>query len=218
MEIRERYEDILLLGKEMSLYLLELFQKEQKRAFEINDLDKVKSINMEIIPKFEKLFFEFSLEIPDEFQENEVEKVEELVYKLIDEYKIDEELMWERVRTRLELAETSGSSVVKNLFEIQLKDLEKSLNVFLDKEKQFMIRQKELEKELADTIQAEDEIKVFEKLRDHGKKLDDLDIKIQKLEEKIAEIKYNIESRWPYEIYGLISKEKLYEEVKNGKQ
>ena len=218
MEIRERYEDILLLGKEMSLYLLELFQKEQKRAFEINDLDKVKSINMEIIPKFEKLFFEFSLEIPDKFQENEVEKVEELVYKLIDEYKIDEELMWERVRTRLELAETSGSSVVKNLFEIQLKDLEKSLNVFLDKEKQFMIRQKELEKELADTIQAEDEIKVFEKLRDHGKKLDDLDIKIQKLEEKIAEIKYNIESRWPYEIYGLISKEKLYEEVKNGKQ
>lgn len=218
MEIRERYEDILLLGKEMSLYLLELFQKEQKRAFEINDLDKVKYINMEIITKFEKLFFEFSLEIPDKFQENEVEKVEELVYKLIDEYKIDEELMWERVRTRLELAETSGSSVVKNLFEIQLKDLEKSLNVFLDKEKQFMIRQKELEKELADTIQAEDEIKVFEKLRDHGKKLDDLDIKIQKLEEKIAEIKYNIESRWPYEIYGLISKEKLYEEVKNGKQ
>lgn len=217
MEIRERYEDILLLGKEMSLYLLELFQKEQKKAFEINDLDKVKSINMDVIPKFEKLFFEFSLEVPDEFQENEVEKVEELVYKLIDEYKIDEELMWERVRTRLELAENSGSSVVKNLFEIQLKDLEKSLNIFLDKEKQLMSKQKELEKELADTIQAEDEIKVFEKLRDHGKKLDDLDIKIQKLEEKIAEIKYNIESRWPYEIYGLISKEKLYEEVKNGK-
>ena len=100
----------------------------------------------------------------------------------------------------------------------KLSGIEKSLNVFLDKEKQFMIRQKELEKELADTIQAEDEIKVFEKLRDNGKKLDDLDIKIQKLEEKIAEIKYNIESRWPYEIYGLISKEKLYEEVKNGKQ
>lgn len=217
MEIRERYEDILLLGKEMSLYLLELFQKEQKKALDINDLDKVKSINMDVIPKFEKLFFEFSLEIPEEFQDNEVEKVEELVYKLIDEYKIDEELMWERVRTRLELAENSGSTVVKNLFEIQLKDLEKNLNLFLDKEKNLMIKQRELEKELADTIQADDEIRVFEKLRNHGKKLDDLDIKIQKIEEKIAEIKYNIESKWPYEIYGLISKEKLYEEVKNGK-
>ena len=217
MEIRERYEDILLLGKEMSLYLLELFQKEQKKALDINDLDKVKSINMDVIPKFEKLFFEFSLEIPEEFQDNEVEKVEELVYKLIDEYKIDEELMWERVRTRLELAENSGSTVVKNLFEIQLKDLEKNLNLFLDKEKNLMIKQRELEKELADTIQADDEIRVFEKLRNHGKKLDDLDIKVQKIEEKIAEIKYNIESKWPYEIYGLISKEKLYEEVKNGK-
>ena len=46
MEIRERYEDILLLGKEMSLYLLELFHKEQRKALEMNDLDKVKSINM----------------------------------------------------------------------------------------------------------------------------------------------------------------------------
>ncbi len=217
MEIRERYEDILLLGKEMSLYLLELFHKEQRKALEMNDLDKVKSINMDVIPKFEKLFFEFSLEVPEEFQESEVEKVEELVYKLIEEYKIDEELMWVRVRTRLELAENSGSSVVKKLFEIQLKDLEKSLNILLDKEKQSMIKQRELEKELADTIQADDEVIVFEKLRDHGKKLDELDIKIQKLEEKIAEIKYNIESRWPYEIYGIISKEKLYEEVKNGK-
>ena len=157
------------------------------------------------------------MEVPEEFQESEVEKVEELVYKLIEEYKIDEELMWARVRTRLELAENSGSSVVKKLFEIQLKDLEKSLNILLDKEKQFMIKQRELEKELADTIQADEEVIVFEKLRDHGKKLDELDIKIQKLEEKIAEIKYNIESRWPYEIYGIISKEKLYEEVKNGK-
>ena len=108
MEIRERYEDILLLGKEMSLYLLELFHKEQRKALEMNDLDKVKSINMDVIPKFEKLFFEFSLEVPEEFQESEVEKVEELVYKLIEEYKIDEELMWARVRTRLELAENSG--------------------------------------------------------------------------------------------------------------
>ena len=81
MEIRERYEDILLLGKEMSLYLLELFHKEQRKALEMNDLDKVKSINMDVIPKFEKLFFEFSLEVPEEFQESEVEKVEELVFE-----------------------------------------------------------------------------------------------------------------------------------------
>lgn len=217
MDLKERYEDILLLGKEISLYMLELFQKETKKAKLLNDLDKVKFLNAEAIPKFEKLFLEFSLEVPEEFNETEVEKVEELVYKILEEYKIDEELMWERVRIRLQLGENSGSSVVKNLFEIQLKDLEKNLNVFLDKENSLMSKQRELEKELADTIQADDEMKVFEKLREHGKKIDDLDMKIQKLEEKISEIKYNIESRWPYEIYGIISKEQLYKEVKNGK-
>lgn len=217
MELKERYEDILLLGKELTLYMLELFQKEQKKSLAIGDLEKVKTINNEAIPKFEKLFSEFMLEIPEEFEEDEVIKVEELVYKLLAEYEVDEEMLWERVRLRIELEGKSGSPVVKNLFEIQLKDLEKILNSYLGKEKEMLLVQRTLEKELADVIQADDEQKVFEKMRNHGKKLDELDKKIQKIEEKILEIKYNIQSVWPYEIYGLISKEKLYEEVSNGK-
>lgn len=217
MNLEERYEDILLLGKELSLHLLELFQKENKKAQEYNDLDKSKTILNELIPKFEKLFFEFSLEVPEEFEEDEVEKVEELVYKLLEEYNLDEELLWEKVRLRLSLGEESGSSVVKRLFEIQLKDLEKSLNNLLSIEKELFEKEKKLEKDLADCIQADEEMEAFEKLRDHGKKIDELDVKIIKLEEKINELKYNLQSRWPYEIYGTVSKEKLYEEVKNEK-
>ncbi len=66
-------------------------------------------------------------------------------------------------------------------------------------------------------LQADEEMEAFEKLREHGKKIDELEEKIVKLEEKINELRYNLESRWPYEIYGTISKEKLYEEVKNEK-
>lgn len=214
MDLKERYEDILLLGKEISLYLLELFQKEEKKAVDYNDIDKSKKIKAELIPKFEKLFFEFSLETPDEFEEEELDKVEELVYSLLKEYDLNEEELWERVRIRLELLENSGSPVVKKLFEIQLKDLETSLNLLLSKEKEYIIKERELEKNLADAIQADEELEVFEKLREHGKKLDELDIKIIKLEEKISELRYNLEMRWPYEIYGIITKEKLYEEVK----
>lgn len=215
MELKERYEDILLLGKELSLNMLELFLKEEKKAINYNDIDKSNKIRAELIPKFEKLFFEFSLEIPEEFEEDEVSKVEDLVYKLLEEYDLDEELLWEKVRIRLDLGENSGSSVVKKLFEIQLKDLEKSLNSFLSIEKQYIETEKKLEKALADCIQADEEMEAFENLREHGKKMDELDKKIVRVEEKIAELRYNLESRWPYEIYGTISKEKLYEEVKN---
>lgn len=215
MELKERYEDILLLGKELSLHMLELFLKEDKKAINYNDIDKSRKIRAELIPKFEKLFFEFSLEIPEEFEEDEITKVEDLVYKLLEEYDLDEELLWEKVRIRLDLGENSGSSVVKKLFEIQLKDLEKSLNSFLSIEKQYIETEKKLEKALADCIQADEEMEAFEKLREHGKKVDQLDTKIVKIEEKINELRYNLESRWPYEIYGTISKEKLYEEVKN---
>lgn len=217
MNLKERYEDILLLGKEISLYLLELFQKEEKKAIDYNDIDKSKTIKTELIPKFEKLFFEFSLEAPEEFEEEELDKVEELVYNLLKEYNLNEEELWERVRIRLELLENSGSPVVKRLFEIQLKDLENSLNLLLAKEKEYIIKERELEKNLADVIQADEELEVFEKLRDHGKKLDELDVKIIKLEEKIFELRYNLEMRWPYEIYGIVTKEKLYKEVKNEK-
>lgn len=217
MDLKERYEDILLLGKELSLELLELFQKENKKAIDYNDMEKSKTIINELIPKFEKLFLEFSLEVPEEFEEEEVEKVEELVYKLLEEYKLDEEKLWEKVRLRLSLGENSGSFVVKRLFEIQLKDLEKSLNDLLSLEREYFEKEKKLEKALADCIQAEEEMEAFEKLREHGKKIDELDEKIVKLEEKIHELRYNIQSRWPYEIYGTVSKEKLYEEVKNEK-
>lgn len=215
MDLKERYEDILLLGKEISLYMLELFQKENKKAISINDIDKSKKIRGEFIPKFEKFYFEFSLDFPEEFDEDEVEKVEEIVYKLLEEYDINEEILWDRVRTRLELGDNSGSQVVKRLFEIQLKDLEKSLNSFLSIEKQYFETEKKLEKALADCIQANEEMEAFENLREHGKKIDELNNKIEKVEEKIMELRYNLESRWPYEIYGTISKEKLYEEVKN---
>lgn len=217
MVLKERYEDILLLGKEVSLYLLELFQKEEKKAIEYNDLDKSKTIIEQLIPKFEKFYFEFCLDIPEEFEEEELEKVEEIVFNLIKEYELNEEELWERVRVRLELGENSGSSVVKKLFEIQLKDLEKTLNVFLDKEKEFLIKEKKLEKALADAIQADEEMEAFENLREHGKNFEELDIKIVKLEEKIYVLRYNLEMKWPYEIFGIITKEKLYEEVKNEK-
>lgn len=215
MELKEQYEDILLLGKELSLYILETLLKEEKKAYEINDIEKVKSIRNDFIPKFEKFYFEFSLELPEEFFKEEIEKTEEIVYKLIEEYNLDEELLWDRVRKRLEISNDSASNAVKTMFEIQLKELEKNLNILLSKEKEFLVIQRDLERELADCIQADEEMIVFEKLSEHGKKLDDIDKKIIKLEEKIQEIKYNIQSEWPYEIYGLIKKEDLYDKVKD---
>ena len=145
----------------------------------------------------------------------EIEKTEEIVYKLIEEYNLDEELLWDRVRKRLEISNDSASNAVKTMFEIQLKEMEINLNILLSKEKEFLVIQRDLERELADCIQADEEMIVFEKLSEHGKKLDDIDKKIIKLEEKIQEIKYNIQSEWPYEIYGLIKKEDLYDKVKD---
>ena len=215
MELKEQYEDILLLGKELSFYILETLLKEEKKAYEVNDIEKVKSIRNNFIPKFEKFYFEFSLELPEEFSKEEIEKTEEIVYKLIEEYNLDEELLWDRVRKRLEIFKESASNSVKTMFEIQLKEMEKNLNILLSKEKEFLVTQRDLERELADCIQADEEMIVFEKLSEHGKKLDDIDKKIIKLEEKIQEIKYNIQSEWPYEIYGLIKKEDLYDKVKD---
>lgn len=216
MNNKEQLEDLLLLGKEVVLSIMKLADDEMKKAREMEDFEKEKSIFTEVIPKYYKLFEEFNSEAGDEgdITEEVLIKMEEMVYKLIEDYKIDEEDIWDKVRKRLELKENSGAEVVKKLFEFQLGQLKSDRNKLLDIEKQLLEKQRELEKNLADAIQEREELEAFKNLKENSDKLDAIDKKFLEMDEKIAELEYNIDSKWRYEIYGTISKEEMLEAYK----
>lgn len=211
METREHLEDLVLLGREVILNILKIADKEVKLAKELEDKDKEETIVKEVIPKYQSLFEQFSADIADDIDAEFVTKVEELIYKLIEDYNLDEGQLWEDVRKRLEYKGNSGAEAVKKLYEYKLKELEADRNRLLDIERQLLEKQKRLEMELADCIQEDEELKAFERLKKNSDYLDSLDKKFELIEKKVLEFRYNLESRWKYEIYGVLSKEELLE-------
>lgn len=217
MSRREELEDLLLLGREVCLNILKLADEELKKGSEDEDHEKVKSIMSEVIPKYERFYNEFGGEVLENIEEEVIDKVEEIIYKMIEDNNLDEEALWDDVRKRIELKGDSGADVVRNLYKYQLKELKEEKNKLLDVEKQLMEKQRELEKALADCIQQDEEMKAFEKVRDNSLKLDKLDDKLNFIEVKIEEIEYNVKSNWRCDIYGTLSKDEMLEVYKDVK-
>lgn len=215
MDDSEKLEDLLLLGKEVVLEILKIADLEIKNAKRDKDLDKEKKILLEVIPKYQKIYIEFRDESVDDIDKPIMDKLEEFIYNLIEEYKFNEEFLWENVRKRIEYKENSGAEVVKKLYKYQLKKLLDSKNKLLNVEKKLLVEQRTLEKELADCIQHDEELIAFEKLKKNSDELDKVEEQFQDLENKVEELKYKLESKWAYEIYGTISKEEMLEIYKD---
>jgi len=215
MNNKEKLEDLLLLGKEVLLEILKIADLEIKNAKKNDDLAKEKTILLDVIPKYQKIYIEFNNEVADEIEDEIIDKLEEFIYKLIEEHKFNEEYLWENVRKRIEYKENSGAEVVKNLFKYHLKKLLDDKNKLLDIEKKLLVKQRELEKELADCIQHDEELVAFENLKKNSDELDKVEDKFKDLEEKIEELNYKLESKWSYEIYGTITNDEMLEIYKD---
>ncbi len=216
MDFKEKLEDLMLLGREVCLELLKIADEELRNSKEIEDKEKEKSILTDVIPHYQRIYAEFDRELDEyDIDEEMVEKVEEIVYKLLEENKLDEEKLWNNVRVRLEFQGNSGAEAVKNLFEFQLKDIKDEINKLLSIEKELLDKQKKFEMNLADAIQEKDELEAFDKVRENSDKIDKVGKKLEELEIKVLELEYNLRTKWRFEIYGTMSKEKVLEIYKD---
>lgn len=212
MDFKEKLEDLMLLGREVCLELLKVADEELRRSIEVEDIEKKKSILKDVIPHYQRIYVEFDRELDEyDIDEEMVEKVEAIVYKLLEDNKLDEEKLWDNVRLRLEFQGDSGAEAVKNLFEFQLKEINDEISKLLSIEKELLDKQKKFEMELADAIQEEEELKAFEKVKGNSDKIDKLGAKLEELEVKVLELEYNLRTKWRYEIYGTMSKENVLE-------
>lgn len=214
INLKEQYEDFLLLGKEVCIKVLKETDDKRKVFLENNDLDAVKSIDEEIFPKFEKMFFEFSLELGDEIDEEKMEKIENIIYSIIESYNFDEDYLWKEVRKRLDLEGNSGAEVVKKLYEYQKREISNTLDE-LERTLQVLYKnQKRVEMAMADSIQQTEEMKYFEEVKKNGKKIDAVEEKIAMLLDKASFTETVLDTKWRYEIYGTTPKEVLLETYK----
>lgn len=205
----EQYEDVLLLGRELALNVLREADKKLRVSFDLGDMEAVKSISTEVIPKYANLYNQFFSDIPEDLNDKQLESLEKIIYDIIKKHNIDEDYLWEQVRIRIELKGNSGAEVVKKLFETQLMKVEDKINEIVDENSHLIKELEEAEKAMANAIQRDEEEKYFELIKNLGKKIDIINEKLLEWKNKSDELKYSINSRWKYEIYGTTPKDVL---------
>ncbi|TDT72582.1 hypothetical protein EV215_0392 [Hypnocyclicus thermotrophus] len=202
--------------KEICLKILEKAYINKKRFLELNDIENIKKIDEEVIPKFEKLYLYF-----DSISKNDIENIENFneIEKNIEEIresnKLTKEYILKEIEKREKMSKNSGSIAVKRLFEFEKKELNKKLFEIEKLGKPLLEKQKEYEKALADAIQQDEELKYFEKVKENGKKIDKLNNKIIKINKRLEKLNEFLAKKWYYEMYGTISKnelEKIYKD------
>ncbi|MDN5304378.1 MAG: hypothetical protein PWP46_1262 [Fusobacteriaceae bacterium] len=202
--------EFIKYSKEICLKILEKAYINKKKFLELNDIENVKKIDEEVIPKFEKLYLYF-----DSITKEDIEKIENLeelsknIEEIRENNKLSKEFILSEVEKRKKLLENSGSVAVKKLFEFEKKELNKKLSKIAELGAPLLEKQKEYEMALADAIQQDEELKYFEKVKENGKKIDELNEKIVKINKRLEKLDEFLEKKWYYEIYGTISKDEL---------
>lgn len=209
---REKIVEFKNLGKEVTLKVLEKMDKDYKYYKEIEDHDGMLKVKEEFIPRYEKLYEEFSKETSenlDGIDEEKLEDLMEIINNIMKLHNLDINYILGEVDKRKALAGKSGSETVKELFKFQIKELEKVKVKLLEKANKILDREEKLEKELRDAIQEDKEMEILEKLGKVRREWGQLEEKVNSCQDKLEGLKETLNTKWKYEIYGTVSQKEL---------
>ncbi|MGL4786933.1 MAG: hypothetical protein ACRC2Q_08655, partial [Cetobacterium sp.] len=138
----------------------------------------------------------------------------EMVEEIREKNRLPLEKIQETLKKRIELKDKSGAIVVKRFFKYNLNRLLDKKDKILNRYNQLATEEQNLENLLKDTIQEEEQFDIIYKLQPVREKLRDTEDKYLVVEKDINQLKKKLESKWPYEIYGVVSEEELLETYK----
>lgn len=198
---------------EVMLQILKNASVSLREAESINDIEKVKFIKEEIIPKYEKLYVALKdLDIRDK-SDDEIKTFKETVDKIASTNNLTEEYIKKCIEVREELKGKSGSEVTKKMFEYALKNFKKKKGILLEKMNILLKEEAQLEADLKECIQYDAEMEISGKIVDVREKKRDLKEIIDANDKEIEKITNDINTKWKYEIYGTISRDELKKTV-----
>lgn len=198
---------------EVMLQILKNASVSLREAESINDIEKVKFIKEEIIPKYEKLYVALKdLDIRDK-SDDEIKTFKETVDKIASTNNLTEEYIKKCIEIREELKGKSGSEVTKKMFEYALKNFKKKKGILLEKMNILLKEEAQLEADLKECIQYDAEMEISGKIVDVREKKRDLKEIIDANDKEIEKITNDINTKWKYEIYGTISRDELKKTV-----
>ncbi|MGL4999736.1 MAG: hypothetical protein ACRC5W_09435 [Cetobacterium sp.] len=201
-------------AQEVILTVLKITSAQIDKLKELGDLSGVELLEEKVITSYERIYGALLEMKVENMSEDEFVAFQNMLEEIREKNKLSVEKIEKDISRRELLKNNSGASVVKKFFKY-------NLNRILDKKEKILeiynvlaAEEQNLENLLKDTIQEEEQFDIIYKLQPIREKLREIEEKYLLIEKDMNQLKRKFESKWPYEIYGVISEEELLETYK----
>ncbi|MGL5355499.1 MAG: hypothetical protein ACRDAQ_02945 [Cetobacterium sp.] len=201
-------------SQEVILTVLKITSSQIDKLKEIGDLSGVELLEDKVIKSYERIYGALLEMKVENMPEDEFKAFKEMVEEIREKNSLSIEKIEDYLFRREKLKNNSGATVVKKFFKYNLNRLLDNKDKLLETYNILSNEEEKLENLLKDTIQEEEQFDIIYKLQPVREKLRDVEEKYLSVEKDITQIKRKLESKWPYEIYGVISEEELLETYK----
>ena len=201
-------------SKEIVLTVLKTASFQINKLKEIGDLSGIELLQDKVIVTYEKIYGALLEMKIENLNEIDFENFKKMIEDIREKNNISIELIQNLLLKREELSGHSGAEVVKKFFKYNLNRLLDQKDKLVQTYNQMATEEEKLENLLKDTIQEEEQFDIIYKLQPVREKLRDTEDKYLVVEKDINQLKKKLESKWPYEIYGVVSEEELLETYK----
>lgn len=207
-------EEFISYAQEVILTVLKITSTQLDKLREMGDISGEEILNEKVLLPYEKIYGALLEMKVDKMNEEEFNSFKDMVEEIREKNRLPIEKIQETLKKREELKGKSGAVVVKRFFKYNLNRLLDKKDKILNRYNKLAIEEQNLENLLKDTIQEEEQFDIIYKLQPVREKLRDTEDKYLVVEKDINQLKKKLESKWPYEIYGVISEEELLETYK----
>lgn len=202
-------------GQEIMLMVLRTTSKKIEELEKIGDISGREILEKDVITPYEKIYKSLSDMEIDNYTDEEFEYLK----KTLEDIREKNSLAVAEVNKNLELREKnrgkSGSEVVERFFKYELNRALDRKDEIQKRYEKLLERENILQLELGNAIQEEEQFEIIYSLHPIKKEMRELEEKYLEMEKNIKNIKNKIDSKWYYEIYGIISEEELLKTYKN---
>ncbi len=208
----EKIKEFKKFASEVILKVLVKMDKDYQNYQNLDDYDGMQKIKLEFIPKYEKLYLEFSNDISENLGDLDDKKIESLmtiVNDIMKVHNINIDYILDEMEKRETLKGKSGAEAVEKLFKYQIKELELKMEKLLEQANIILDREAKLEASLRDAIQEDAEMEFLDQLVVVRSKWSVLEKKTIQCQTALDGLKESLVKKWTCDIYGTISQEEL---------
>ncbi|MGL4933859.1 MAG: hypothetical protein ACRC51_00150 [Cetobacterium sp.] len=208
---RERFR---VYAQEVILTVLKMTSVQIDKLREMGDLSGVEILEEKVVIPYEKIYGALLEMKVENMSDDEFKPFEEMVEEIREKNSLSVEKVLENLEKREKLKGISGATVVKRFFKYNLNRLLDKKDKITEKYNELALEEQNLENLLKETIQEEEQFDIIYKLQPVREKLREIEQRYLSVERDINQLKRKLESKWPYEMYGVVSEEELLETYK----